>query len=107
MYLLVDILGGTPDGDLLMGTQHTTAAIKQDFSRRLSKALRDKGWSQSELARHAGKYTKKGKLGRYSVSLYVKGRMLPQPERLNAIAKALGVKAEELLPVQKSSLANT
>lgn len=83
-----------------------TAAIKQDFSRRLSNAMRDKGWNQAELAEHASKYTKNGKLGRYSISLYVKGKTLPRPQQLNAIARALGVKAEELMPVPQSSLAN-
>jgi transcriptional regulator with XRE-family HTH domain len=50
-----------------------------------------KGWHQSELARQSG-------LNRDAVSTYVRGRTLPTPASLDALARALGVSSVELLP---------
>lgn len=80
--------------------------IKEEFARRLQAAMVQKGWNQSELARRAtdllpkpAKGQKRGKsIGRDSVSHYMRGRMLPEPAYLTAIAKALDMRPDELLP---------
>lgn len=53
--------------------------------------LLDRGWRQSELARRAD-------IQRDSVSGYVRGRSFPTPLNLAKMARALGVKAEDILP---------
>lgn len=80
--------------------------IKQEFARRLQAAMVRKGWNQSELARRANEHLpkpakgqKRGKsLGRDSISHYMRGRMVPLPAYLEALAKALNVEPDELLP---------
>ncbi len=64
---------------------------KQEFARRLTQLLLDKGWNQADLARAA-------EIGRDAVSTYVRGRSLPTPLNLRKIADALGVEGESLLP---------
>lgn len=64
---------------------------KQEFGRRLYNLMLKKGWHQSELARRAD-------LPRDSISVYVRGRSLPTPQSLKALADALGVSPDELLP---------
>ncbi|MGE0736064.1 MAG: helix-turn-helix domain-containing protein [Alphaproteobacteria bacterium] len=72
---------------------------REEFSRRLAVAMREKGWSQSELARRATAYMPAGQtLEKYSVNIYIKGKSFPEPIRLDAICKALGVKHEDLVP---------
>lgn len=68
------------------------------FARRLVNLRVAKGWNQSELARQAGLYMPSKKFNRDNVSKYEKGTVLPLPLQLNALAKALGTKPEELLP---------
>ena len=75
-------------------------AVLSDFAKRLQEALRDKGWNQSELARQASKFMADEKFGRYNVSEYIRGKSIPSPHYLSAMAKALGVKPEALLPTQ-------
>lgn len=78
-------------------------AVKVEFARRLQHAMNRKGWDQAELARRAGASAgrdSKLKLGRDSVSKYTRGLNLPGPAALSAIAKALGVKPEDLLPTR-------
>ncbi|GAV35464.1 helix-turn-helix protein [Roseomonas sp. TAS13] len=65
--------------------------VKAEFGRRLQAAMLARGWSQSELARRAG-------IGRDSISVYIRARSMPGPGHLNALAKALGTTAEELMP---------
>jgi transcriptional regulator with XRE-family HTH domain len=85
----------------------TAADIKAEFARRLQAAMIEKGWNQSELARRVNqclikppKGQKRGwKMGRDSISHYVRGAMMPLPTYLHALAKALGVRPEDLLPV--------
>ena len=67
------------------------ALTRQEFGRRVATLLLDKGWNQSDLARAAD-------LGRDSISTYVNGKTFPTPKALKAIAEALGVTKEELLP---------
>lgn len=64
---------------------------KQEFGKRLYNLMLRKGWHQSELARQSG-------LPRDSISVYMRGRSLPTPLSLAALAEALDVKAEDLLP---------
>lgn len=64
---------------------------KQEFGRRLYNVMLAKGWHQSELARQSG-------LPRDSVSTYIRGKTLPTPNNLQALAKALTVEPEALLP---------
>ena len=51
----------------------------------------ERGWHQSELARQSG-------LPRDSISVYVRGKSLPTPTSLQALARAFGVQPHELLP---------
>lgn len=64
---------------------------KQEFGRRLYKLMLEKMWNQSELARQAG-------LPRDSISTYIRGRSLPTPKSLQALANAFDMPPEELLP---------
>lgn len=64
---------------------------KQEFGQRLYKALLDKNWSQSDLARAVD-------TGRDSVSKYVRGLQMPEPPMQEKIAKALGLHPEDLFP---------
>lgn len=64
---------------------------KDEFARRLYQAMLEKGWRQADLARAAG-------LQRNAVSVYLRGASLPSPENLEKLAKALGKRADELLP---------
>jgi transcriptional regulator with XRE-family HTH domain len=56
--------------------------IKQEFARKLQKAMLDKGWNQSELARRAG-------MGRDNISGYMSGRILPGSKHLKKLEDAL------------------
>lgn len=64
---------------------------KQAFGRRLYQLMTAKGWTQSELARRAN-------ITRDAVSTYVRGKTMPTRQSANALAEALGVQLEELLP---------
>lgn len=75
----------------------TSSMARMEFGRRLQRAMMNKGYSQSELARYAETHLGKH-FGRDSVSQYIRGETLPNPQRLAALAKALGVDPEELLP---------
>jgi len=73
-------------------TKHPAKHLtKQEFGQRLYNLMLARGWKQSELARQAG-------LNRDSVSTYVNGRSLPTPQSLRALARALDMTSEELLP---------
>lgn len=64
--------------------------IKQEFARKLQKAMLEKGWNQSELARRAG-------MGRDNISGYMSGRILPGAKKLKQLADALTVPPSSLL----------
>lgn len=64
---------------------------KQEFGRRVQRAMYAKGWHPSELARQAN-------VRRDAVSTYIRGVYYPSPTNLHKIAKALGVDPEALLP---------
>ncbi len=73
-------------------------AVKIEFAHRLQQAMIKKGWNQSELARQAQLHLPGGRLGRDNVSTYIRGSVLPGPNNLHALATALGVKVDDLLP---------
>jgi transcriptional regulator with XRE-family HTH domain len=85
---------------------HGERAVYAEFGRRLQARMIQLGWNQSELSRRATAYlprATKGQvqgyaLGRDRISSYVRGKYLPRPEALEAIAKALQCKASDLLP---------
>lgn len=68
-----------------------TSRAKRYFIEMLKSLMAQRGWSQSDLARHAG-------LGRDVVSTYMRGRSLPTSATLHKLSTALGVPADELLP---------
>lgn len=72
--------------------------IKAEFAKRLQKAITDKGWNQSELARRAAAFTEDGVFGRDNVSTYIRGKTLPGPIHLSALCKVLGVEPSDLVP---------
>lgn len=66
-------------------------AVKVEFAKRLFHAIHERGWTQSEFARHCG-------LNRDAVSTYVRGKSFPSPQALQAMADVLNMKPEQLLP---------
>lgn len=71
------------------------------FAKRLNRALLAKGWTGAELARNASKFAPKGtEIGRHLISAYTRGANEPTEANLGYIAKALGMKPEELLQPQ-------
>jgi transcriptional regulator with XRE-family HTH domain len=64
---------------------------KREFGRRLYNLMLARGWHQSELARRAG-------LSRDRISTYVRGAAMPTPANVEALARALDVEAEAILP---------
>ena len=75
-------------------------AIRMEFARRLQAALSERGWTQSELARSMAPLLKHSRLGRDNISKYVRGKVLPLPPALEAMAKVLEMKTSELLPAR-------
>lgn len=73
-------------------------AALAEFGRRLQKRMSEKGYNQSDLAREASKHMPNKKFGRDNISNYVRGVVFPGPIRLHALAKALGVKPDDLVP---------
>lgn len=75
------------------------SVARREFSKRLRSMMVEAGFNQSDLARAASKHLPKGKeMGRDSVSGYVRGRSIPTPVFLNAIAQSLRCKPEDLIP---------
>ena len=85
-----------PPGD--SSTAITDDQIRVDFANRLQHYMVKKGWNQSELARQAQLHLAGKRIGRDNVSSYVRGLAIPYPANLHALAKALGVTPEDLLP---------
>ena len=65
--------------------------VKEEFSKRLYDAIMQRGWTQSEFARHCD-------LNRDAISTYVRGRSMPSPQSLEKMAQVLGLNPEDLLP---------
>lgn len=64
---------------------------KQEFGKRVYQLMLSRGWSQSELGRQSG-------LPRDSISVYIRGKSLPTPQSLEALARAFNVDPSEILP---------
>ncbi len=75
-----------------------TDAALAEFAAKLQHLMVAKNWSQSDLARAAAKFMPDKRFHRDNISQYVRGLSFPYPVRLNALAKALGVDAQELRP---------
>lgn len=72
---------------------------KQEFATRLLNAINKRGWSQSQLAREATLKSPNGAaISRDNVSTYVRASSLPSPAKVVALAAALGMDPNELLP---------
>ncbi len=77
----------------------------QEFARRLHTAMIAKGMNQSDLARATWKkdtVDKRGysqPVGKDRISVYLKGRVLPDAQNLKRLADALDMKVEDLAPV--------
>lgn len=75
--------------------------IRAEFAARLKIALKEKNWSNAELARRASSYTLKGYVSKSSIGIYCKGIHLPNERTLLAISSALGLDPSSLLPTRK------
>ncbi len=75
-----------------------------EFGRRVQKFMVEKGFtSQADLARKASQFLPEGKsFNRDTISKYIKGITLPRAAHLSALAKALDVAEDELVPKQLS-----
>jgi transcriptional regulator with XRE-family HTH domain len=75
-----------------------------EFAHRLQKAMMDKGFTGADLARRAtgfmpgGSKGRDAKIGRDQISHYIRGVSIPRAPQLKAMARALGVTPESLLP---------
>lgn len=82
-----------------MITHVTREAAALDFAKRLQARMIDKGMTQSDLMRATNKLLPVGHvMSRDSVSKYIRGRNMPNPVYTTAMARALGLKPDELLP---------
>lgn len=76
--------------------------IREEFARRLKDAMAAKGLNQAELARRATDRLPKGSPGNITrdlISNYARAQHVPRRHYLEAIAKALGVEPDTLLPI--------
>ena len=78
-------------------------AIRMDFARRLQAALNEKGWTQSELARRMAPLLKNSRIGRDNISKWARGKVLPLPPALEAMARVLDMRSAELLPMRAAA----
>jgi transcriptional regulator with XRE-family HTH domain len=74
------------------------------FGRRLQKALNAKGWNQSELARRMAPLLPRTSIARDNISKYVRGKVLPQPLILEAMAKVLDMAPSDLLATRRTNI---
>lgn len=75
-------------------------AAKVEFGRRLQARITAMGVNQSEFARRVAVHTAEGTFGRDNVSNYIRGKVLPGPPHLAAMARALDCQMEDLLPTR-------
>lgn len=81
--------------------------LKRHLAKRLQAVMLEKGWNQSEVARRAAKFMPDKTFGRDNVSKYLmlgKSGALPTPIHLNALAKALGLRPDDLMPTDRAKL---
>lgn len=82
--------------------------LKEDFAKRLQALMAARGWNQSEMARRSNLHLptpEKGQIrnkeiGRDLISNYVRGKVLPNPVYLEAMATALAKTPAELLGIK-------
>lgn len=86
-----------PPSELELPAGAPREAVCREFAKKLQAALDKKGWNQTDLAKAASKHMVSGKVTRDSVSNYVRGKNLPYPPALTAIAKALGLRSSNEL----------
>lgn len=72
--------------------------VKREFAKRLTKAMADKGWNQSETARRAAEHMPDGVFGRDNISHYSRAFSIPGPAHLKALSMALEMAPADLLP---------
>lgn len=89
----------------MMDAQVSSRDLNVAFAKRLQKAMDAKGWSQSDLARHASVFLDKGdgqpvEITRDNISKYMNGKTMPRGDRLTALAKALGVEIAALVSTE-------
>lgn len=80
-------------------------STEQDFARRLHHYMTQRGWSQSDLARAVWGERKNARgyreaKGRDRISVFLKGKTIPETTTLAALAEALEVEPDELCPEQ-------
>lgn len=88
-----------PAGELPPAMNKQTTRI--EFARRLNRAMIEKGWNQSELARRANAHAAPGSeatMTRDKVSKYIRASSLPSPVHLDLLCKALGKTQTDLIP---------
>lgn len=86
--------------DGTMDTKRPRDAERAEFGKRLRALMLNKGWNQSELSRRAQEKLPDGserRLGRDIVSLYIRGKAMPGPIHLAALAQALDVTPGDLI----------
>ena len=66
-------------------------AMTKAFGRRLSRLVFGKGWSQADFSRHTG-------IPKDSISIYMNGKSMPYPARIEKMARALSVAPSVLVP---------
>lgn len=82
-----------------MLSHQTREAAALQFAQRLQARMIEKGMKQSDLVRATNKFLPVGQsMNRDSVSKYIRGRNIPNPIYATSIAKALGMKPDDLLP---------
>lgn len=75
-----------------------TEARRADVAARIRRLRTARGWRQAELARQAALHMPEGNFGRSLVSKYENAEVLPSVVNVAAMAKALGVSPEEVMP---------
>lgn len=82
-------------------------SVKIEFARRLQQRMTAKNMRQSDLARAIRKQLPKDtKFNRDTISVYIRGKSLPNPVYLEAISSALQCQPEDLIPSRGLPTAN-
>lgn len=73
--------------------------MKVEFAKRLHEAMHARQWTQADLARAATTVAEDGIIvSRDNVSTYARGSSFPTDHKLRAIARALNMKPQDLMP---------
>lgn len=97
----LNVLSDTPTGALPPEAPKDAHLLA--FARRLQKAMLAKGYTQSDLAREATRFMPEGhEIRRDAVSKYIGAKFFPDLMKRQALAKALGVEPDELIPPTNS-----